>query len=406
MKKWLGLIVLAAVVLRVGAAVWIGERHLVGTDAGAYVGIAKNILAGNGFATTAGGFHRAWYAPLYPLLLTAPFGLTNHPFIITLIAQALLVAGMILISYRLTLLATGRPRAGLFAAALVAFDPFLFYFSLLLLTEILFTLLGLLFLWLLVEHAPAAKRDSFFLGAGFILGLAALTRPVILAYYWVAALGLIVYGPRPPARQAWRAILVGLACAAVMLPWVVRNHNLFHKFVPVTLQSGMALYAGNNPLNTRGGGLGGGIDYDTPPIPGFDAMTELEQSEALNRVAIAYIVEHPGKFLRMIPIKLGRLLSVFPAETSGHTSWYHHAASFASYGLALPFLLAGLWLLRRQWRRLWPLYAYLLFNLVFVAVYYGTIRFRVPLIPLFAVWTAAGLDAALARWRPPRSAGA
>jgi len=390
-NRILWVIVTLAILLRIAGAVYIGEGFLKGTDAGAYVGIARNLVAGNGFVTEEGD-HRAWYAPFYPLVLAPLFGLIPFPFLATRILHALMSGVIVLIVYRLGDQVFKSRRAGLIGAALVAFDPFLIYFSLFLLTETMFIFWSMALLWWLMIKVPRQGTTVTFLLAGLILGLATLTRPVILGYFPLVVVGWIYYSRDRLQVAAGQMLLVALGCAVLMLPWIVRNYNVYGKFVPVTLQSGMALYAGNNPLNHRGGGLGEGVDYGAPPVPGFEDMDERAQSEALTRLALGYIMDHPGKFIRMIPVKLSRCWSLLPSSHSGHTQWYYAAVSLGSYGILLPFFLAGLWLTRSTLNRSWPFYGYLLFMLAFVAVYYGTIRFRVPLIPLISLWAAVGLD--------------
>ena len=395
-RAWLWLLAALTMLLHLAAGLYIGERHFVGSDAGAYEIIARNLLAGNGFDCHG---YKAWYAPLYPLLLTVPFGLTAHPFLVTLLAQGLLVVGIQWLCWRLTLLLGGRPWAGVLAAAIVALDPLTFYYSVLLLTETLFTFLALLFLWLLVEAGTRPRRTAFWLVVGLVLGAATLTRPVMQAFFLICAAGWLWYGERPRTRRLREMLVVGLVAAAVMAPWVVRNYRIFHRYVPGTIVSGYALYAGNNPLNHLGGGLGGGIDYDLTLVPGHDTLGEGELNAALTRQALAYMRAQPLHFVRMMPVKLARAWSPLPSDTSGHNKWHELAVSFAWCLPVFPLFLCGLWAARGTWRIAWPLYAFLGYTVVFIAVYFGTLRFRLPLHPLLAVWAALALTRGRERWR-------
>ncbi len=386
-RTWLWLLAALTMLLHLVAGLYIGERHFVASDAGAYEMIARNLLAGRGFDSN--GF-KAWYAPLYPLLLTVPFGLTGHPFLLTLLAQGLLVCGMQWFGWRLTLRLGGRPWAGVVAAALIALDPLTAYFSLLLLTETLFTFIALLLLWMLVEDAARPRGTGWCLLIGIVVGLSALTRPVLQGFIPLILLGWWRYAALPRAVLLRRGLALVLAAVAVMLPWLLRNYAVFGRYIPVTNQSGMALYAGNNPLNRLGGGLGGGIDYDLSRVPGHAALREDALNDALTRAAVTYVRERPLHFLRMMPVKLARAWSPLPSETSGHTAWYQLAVSLAWCLPVFPLFLTGMWAARGTWRRAWPLYALLAYTLLFVAVYYGTLRFRLPLHPLLAVWAALG----------------
>lgn len=388
-RTWLWLLAALTMLLHLAAGLYIGERHATGTDAGAYEQIARNLLAGRGFDCNG---MKAWYAPLYPLLLTAPFGLTGHPFLLTLLAQGLLVCGLQWFCWRLTLRFGGSARAGVAAAALIALDPLTAYFSLLLLTETLFTFLALLLLWMLVEDADRPRGTGWCLLIGIVVGLSALTRPVLQGFIPLILLGWWRYAALPRAVLLRRGLALVLAAVAVMLPWLLRNYAVFGRYVPVTNQSGMALYAGNNPLNRLGGGLGGGIDYDLSRVPGHATLREDALNTVLSQAAVDYLRERPLHFLRMMPVKLARAWSLLPSDTSGHTAWYQQAVSLAWCLPVFPLFLAGLWTARGTWRRAWPLYAFLAYTLLFIAVYYGTLRFRLPLHPLLAVWAALGLQ--------------
>jgi tetratricopeptide (TPR) repeat protein len=61
------------------------------------------------------------------------------------------------------------------------------------------------------------------------------------------------------------------------------------------------------------------------------------------------------------------------------------------FGILLPLALAGVWLCRRPWRRLLPLYLFVgAYSLSFIA-FFVTSRYRMPMIPIAAIFAAVGL---------------
>ncbi|MEA2735333.1 MAG: hypothetical protein QOE14_1784, partial [Humisphaera sp.] len=131
---------LAALALRVG---WAATRPVDDAaiaqlpDQREYLDVAHSLLSGEGFSFTDPRFNQRVYAyrtPGYPLMLAATGGNIR----IARIAQALLDTSSVLAAYLLARRWLDQ-RASVIAAALVAFNPFLVYFSGLLLTETLCT---------------------------------------------------------------------------------------------------------------------------------------------------------------------------------------------------------------------------------------------------------------------------
>jgi len=89
--------------------------------------------------------------------------------------------------------------------------------------------------------------------AGLLGGLAALTRNELLVIAAAMTLMLVWLGRKQlaPAMRAAAALTlgVGLVCA----PWIVRNYESFHRFIPVGAQAGYNVWIGFGPY-ARGSG--------------------------------------------------------------------------------------------------------------------------------------------------------
>jgi tetratricopeptide (TPR) repeat protein len=74
---------------------------------------------------------------------------------------------------------------------------------------------------------------------------------------------------------------------------------------------------------------------------------------------------------------------------------------FLHFGTLCPLAVVGLWLTRRDWRRLWILYAMLLAFALAVTIFFVFARYRYPLVPIAALFAAAGIDGIWQRLREP-----
>ena len=167
-------------------------------DSVTYLGPAKMLLSGHGFAARP-GLPEVLRTPVYPLLL-ALFGARTLPVIVL---QHLMNVALAVAIY---LFALPRGRFVAVAAALLfAVDPPTIHYANKLLTETLFTAL-LFVIFAIGTRAPVVQ--------GLLTGILVITRPVAIAYFVVLAL----------LRGRRRATVVFVVAAlAIPLAWAVRN---------------------------------------------------------------------------------------------------------------------------------------------------------------------------------------
>jgi len=135
-------------------------------------------------------------------------------------AQHTLGVATALLTYWLGRLTFGR-AAGLGAGLLVALNGSLLLSGQSVMTETLFTfmLVGTLVLLLL---AARGGHWGWCLGAGLLLGAAAITRPVAQFLVPLVPLAFVLYG-RHPRHVIRGTALVGLGAALLVGPWMLRN---------------------------------------------------------------------------------------------------------------------------------------------------------------------------------------
>lgn len=150
-----------------------------------------------------------------------------------------------------------------------------------------------------------------FAAAGALSGLAALTRPELIALVPLLALLFIGYLRR---QLPWRDLGAGvvlLVCAAgtVLAPWVIWNHVRFDAPVFLSTNDGMTL-AGANCDSTYYVDVGGWdirCAYETSVPEGADAS---QASASMRRDGLAYWRAHLERYPVVAVARLARVFSV------------------------------------------------------------------------------------------------
>ena len=149
--------------------------------------------------------------------------------------------------------------------------------------------------WRLEESSK--KRDWVLFG--IFGGLAALTEPVVLSV--VPLLGLWSLYRRYRRDLNWSSLMLAAACGAlaVMSPWLVRNYELFHRFIPVRDGFGLELYIGNNGYSQRWVNSSLHPNHSDAELAEYERAGEIAYMDHKLQQAKAYIRSHPAWFLWM-----------------------------------------------------------------------------------------------------------
>jgi 4-amino-4-deoxy-L-arabinose transferase-like glycosyltransferase len=365
-------------------------------DSRIHITLVENLLAGRGYSLDG---PTGITPPLYIFFLAALYRVLGDPAAVRLV-QAVVAAAGCLMLYAIVR-RMHDAATGLIAAGLLSFYPLSAYLPGLHLTENLFLLLVLAFVWqaVRVQERPTTVRAA---GLGCLLGLAILTRAVFLAFLpFVLLWAVVVWGIQ--TARAYRIFgLTALTAALVVSPWTLRNYLVFHAFVPVQSNSGMVFWAGNNPESD------GGLVWPTrktwtattPPddnMYGWRDMTVGQENALYVRTALAWIRGHPSDYIRLLGRKLGRLYGVTRAAD------HQGVAAPAAFGfIQTGFLVAavvGMRLMLRSWRPLFLLFALFVFVNVTTLLFSGATRYAVPMIPSVVFFAAIALSTCFDRLR-------
>jgi hypothetical protein len=380
--------------------------------------------------------------PLYPAFLALIYFVTGvgvHRFFIVRLVQAFLGAALVPLTYVLAkrifpplpagegaglalpapvpqalvseVEGVGAERIARLAAWAVTVYPMLVIYPLSLATENLFFLLLLGSVLVLLKAADSItmksakgakktvvsfvplvvesfKHARWFLLAGILLGLTALTRSVAQAFAGLAVLWIWF-----ALRQKKMALITFAAMAVVVLPWMARNSLLYHRPTGIETALGYDLYVSYHPQSSGTFQYPQSLDL----LPILDDMKREEIGLAKTR---EFILTDPGRVPYLMVRRLGYF---FGLERRALT--YFYSNNFFGYlptpGLLaiaavmlLPFIVIstsaalGLTLIRNRpatWLLALLFIGYIAPHILIIA----EDRFHLTLVPFLAIFAAA-----------------
>ncbi|MCX6355774.1 MAG: glycosyltransferase family 39 protein [Candidatus Aureabacteria bacterium] len=253
--------------------------------------------------------------PLYPVFLASVYRIFGiHSFAVRLI-QALMGTAVCLFTYLIALRLWGE-RAAWMSGLLVACYPSLVVYTGLLMSENLFIFLLMASLWILL--CPGRRGAFACVAAGILLGVACLTRSILIGFIPIAALWL---WRKRSGREGMVCLLGALLAIA---PWTIRNYRYYQRFIPVDLYGGYNFLIGNTPYATGRQELGTlrtlEAEYwknwyitpekkgeGAPPANEWIMIIDPDGSALGYREGIKFIAAHPLKFLILGMRKMGNL---------------------------------------------------------------------------------------------------
>jgi 4-amino-4-deoxy-L-arabinose transferase-like glycosyltransferase len=210
-QKGVMIFLLALGLFAVAIRIYFFNRHqMIEGDGVHYAALARMISREGDFRGAA----NAYWSNLWPVII-ALFDLFVHNLELAgRLASTLFGALMVIPAYLLGRDIFGQ-RAGLAAAALAAGQPYLLRFSVLLYTEVFFTFILAMALWLglrLFREPTHSKKWALF---GLAVGLGLLTRPEVLATAGILSLASILaaWRRRLGLKGTWKGF--GIFCAVL-----------------------------------------------------------------------------------------------------------------------------------------------------------------------------------------------
>lgn len=394
-------------------------------DQAEYLTLAHNLLDGNGlffYDDRFGSVAYAYRMPLYPAFVAA----CGANLTATRLVQAAVDTSTV---WAAALLATAllkpdvRRRGAVWAAVVVAADPFLVFFCGLILSETLFAAMLVWGMLLLVvggqggrltptaddgEPRPYRPDDgtALWLLGGMTVAASTLVRPsaapLAIVLGVAASFATRPRDGRPAFRPRWPlpvAATMLLLTAGVLFPWAHRNARVVGTWVWTTTNGGITAYDGLNPDAD-----GSSNQTVLRALPQLKAMNEVERSTYLSSRAADFLRERPKRALELSVIKAGRTWSPVPLSAE-YGSWIHRLVGLVYtlplYGLTVAGLTYGSMTRAAKAFLLVPAVYFTLVHMASV----GSLRYRVPVEPLLSVAAAAALAGVRRPATPWRRAG-
>jgi len=322
----------------------------------------------------------ATHPPLYTGFIAAVLGVFRSPNPLSvLVLQCLLGAACVPAVRRMARGLADEPIARL-AALWVAVDPALIFFTPQLQTETLFVAMELAFFIYLLKlvDEPLSWRQA---ALGVWGGLCVLCRSVFGAY--PAILFLALWRLRGFARAFAFCAVLGIGWFIPTGLWTARNYVKYGGFVPLSAQMGYTLWEGFT------------LDREEVRRRPYEAYAEVhalgmddprERGRYFMAKTKAYVAADP---LRAAKIVVGKgFLFWRPFPYDPHT-WWQRDALGVYYLVVFALGVAGFLLVgrRAEWAPVWALFVYLT---MVHAVFFTSLRYRLPLEPFLCVLAAAG----------------
>lgn len=402
-------IVGVAIALRLAFALgyWTGQP--LTRDEREYLSLARGVASGQGFVydevAREGGVDPFGRAPGYPLFLAAVGGggaVTSDVPASVQVAQSV-VGGLGVWMVALLAARLAGPGAGVAAAAIAACYPPLIWIAAYAFSEAVFWPLGLFTVWLFDRAHQAttpAARLRLALVTGLCAGAAVLVRPAMLFFLLLAGpWWLWKRGPAPVAALALGALLT-------IGPWTARNYLVHERFVLVASEGGVTFWTGNHPLATGDGDMAANpaIKRDNLALRArHPGVSEEDMEPIYYREAFAWMRAHPVDWLTLMARKAFYLIVPIGPSYTLHSPLYFWASVW-SYGLVLPFAVAGAWRQRAHLARTPGLWLLVASAVAVCFAFFPQERFRIPVIDPALIVLAGALLPSLRPTRPAAEA--
>jgi 4-amino-4-deoxy-L-arabinose transferase-like glycosyltransferase len=356
-------------------------------------------------------------SPPYPILLAALFKIfgpvSKEAFIAAMIINAIAGALTVWLSYRLVLAIGGSVLTGLLTAAMVAVWPSQVYASTHVQAIALITLCTVAMIYL-YQRAVTTGRVGAWIGYSIVATLGALTEPVLLPVTALSGVLILLQKRLTIEARIRNAAILLAAAMLIVMPWMVRNHTVHGKWVPVKSTFWVNVWKGNNDhatgtdrvamsqeaeakLEAQQAALSDThmIDRRFDSLHQYDRLTpqqrarlekqpEIVREEVFKEFATSWISHHKLRYTKLCVVRIWKTVWVEWDNPKTHSVFY-----WLPRTMMLALMIPGIWIaLRQRW-------AMLFMGLVAsscLTTYALTIaaaRFSLPLEPLALMFVAA-----------------
>jgi 4-amino-4-deoxy-L-arabinose transferase-like glycosyltransferase len=346
--------------------------------------VARSIALGQGFSNPydANTGPTAWEPPLYPYLMSGVFklfGIYTYASAWILLTINSLFAALTTIPVFLIARHGFDERVARWSAYAWALNPYIWYWSIHWIWDTTLTPLVLTVIFLLTLELQNWRSLRGWLIFGILWGVGALANPSMLAF--LPFCGLWIWQRRHKAGlpSFAGAVLSAAVFFLVLSPWLIRNYEVFGRFVFIRDDFGLQFRLGNWK-----GAEGMLMAYLQPnlnkiELQKFQQMGELAYAEECKRLALGWIREDPARFAVVSLKRFFYYWNGVPKPSDSRSPWDFRNSLFLAWSVI------GIWGAARAVRQKRPgawLFAGLL--LTYPTTYYFVFphaRYRHPIEP-------------------------
>ncbi len=350
-RRWIVACAVAGFALRAAFALFYWTDKPLTHDEREYLALARSLARGEGYQYPAdepspGTGQQFGRAPGYPAFLStfiAPVAVERVPRRVQLVQSAIGALGILVIAAIAQ--RAGGPRAGLAAAAIAAVYPPLVWMPSYALTETLYSAVALTAACTLRTTNGGSPRSvsrnrttgTVPVFSAALTGLGILIRPAMLFFVPFAAAWMVT------KRAYGAAALFVIITALVVLPWTIRNHRVYGRWIAVASEGGVTFWTGNHPLAKGDGDLAANPDLKRAELAfrlAHPGLTPEQLEPVYYREALAWIRADPGAWLALTARKAFYTIVPIGPSYAVH-SWRYFLASAVAYSLVLVAAIAG-----------------------------------------------------------------
>jgi hypothetical protein len=192
-------------------------------------------------------------------------------------------------------------------------------------------------------------------------------------------------------RKFVASSIVLLVVVFFMLPWTIRNYNVFNEFVPLTTSGGLNFYRGNNPEEL--GSWGNAITTKEILDIKRDSQFEINLNRVYLKHALDYIKNNPVETIRNIIIKIYHLWGVDTSDRRSYL-WTYILPSL----LIIVLFIAG-FIASYSWERYRDIYLFFIYSTIIAAVFFTLPRYQTMMKILIIPFAAYGIEVVIKKFR-------
>jgi 4-amino-4-deoxy-L-arabinose transferase-like glycosyltransferase len=283
----------------------------------------------------------------------------------------------------------------LLAAAVYAVWPAGLIYSSQLQSEPLYTLLFCCFILMVLRFAERPSWPASF-AAGVLLGLDMLTRGnavmmVALMVPWS------IWQFRKTPRLVFRGLAISFVAVAILVPWTIRNYEVFHSLIPFDTGGGDVLLGSYNRIIASDPAYYGYWVFPTSELPEYRDQiiapnNEVARDHIETRLAVQWIHSHPETLWYLVESRFRRS---WTPVLQPRSPLLYRVGMLASWGpilvlFSLGFFPSLIYFLRRD-NPGWILHLGVLHFVLTAVIFWGASRFRFPVEGLCIILASATL---------------